>query len=293
VPKLRIVSRATALLLAAFASNSVAAGSKLPVVFVSIPPQKFVAEHLAGGDARVEVMLPPGASPATYEPTPRQMASLNEAELYLQIGVPFEGPILAKISGLMPDLEIVDCRRGIPIVPMEGSDDGHGHGPLDPHIWLDPVLMKEVSRTTARALSAIIPSAAAGIQDRLKGLLEEMDATDRRVGARLASSRGRDLLVFHPAYGYFTRRYGLIQVAVEASGKAPSARQLAEIVDRLSDRATPAIFVQPQFSQTAARRVADALGCQVVLLDPLAEDYLENLEAMAERIASAMEGSGD
>ncbi len=276
------------LLLAAAGSASAAAAADLPVVFVSIPPQKYLVDHLAGGRARVEVMLPPGASPATYEPTPRQMAALNGAVLYFQIGVPFEGPVLAKISSVAPGLEVVDCRRGITLVPMEGGDDGHGHGPLDPHIWLDPIRMKTVARTTARALSDNLPADTSGIESRLAGLLEAIDETDRRVAARMAPFKGRDLLVFHPAYGYFARRYGLVQIAVEAEGKAPSARQLAEIVESLRDRPTPAIFVQPQFSQTAARRVADALGCRVVVLDPLAERYLENLETMAGQIASAM-----
>lgn len=284
----RVARLAVALLLAVAVSIPTATAADLPVVFVSIPPLKFVVEHLAGGLARVEVMLPSGASPATYEPTPRQMAALNGAVLYLQIGVPFEGPVLAKISTLAPGLEVVDCRQGITLVPMEGSDDGHGHGPLDPHIWLDPIRMKTVARTTARALSERVPAAAAGIESLLARLLEEIDETNHRVEARLAPFGGRDLLVFHPAYGYFTRRYGLVQIAVEAGGKSPSARQLAEIVASLGDRETPAIFIQPQFSQTAARRVADALGCQVVVLDPLAEQYLDNLETMAERIASAM-----
>ena len=288
MPTLHVVRFAGALLLAFAGCTSAAAAADLPVVFVSIPPQRYVVEHLAGSHARVEVMLPPGASPATYEPTPRQMAALNGAVLYLQIGVPFEGPVLAKISTLAPGLDVVDCRQGISLVPMEGSDDGHGHGPLDPHIWLDPVRMKTVARTTARALSQRVPAAAAGIERLLARLLEEIDETNHRVEARLAPFGGRDLLVFHPAYGYFARRYGLVQIAVEAGGKAPSARQLAEIVDSLGDRETPAIFIQPQFSQTAARRVADALGCQLVVLDPLAEQYLDNLETMAERIASAM-----
>jgi zinc transport system substrate-binding protein len=276
------------LVLAAFAPAPVAEPSEPPVVFVSIPPQKFVVEHLAGDQVRVEVMLPPGASPATYEPTPRQMAALNGAVLYLQIGVPFEGPVLAKLSSVAPGLEVVDCRQGIQLEPMESHSDDHGHGPLDPHIWLDPMRMKTVARTTARALGEKLPAAAAGIDSSLTALLAAIDATDGRVGTKLAPFKGRDLLVFHPAYGYFARRYGLIQIAVETEGKAPSSRQLAEIVDGLRGRKSPAIFVQPQFSQTAARRVADALGCQVVMLDPLAEQYLANLESMADRIATAM-----
>jgi zinc transport system substrate-binding protein len=276
------------LVLAAFAPAPVAEPSEPPVVFVSIPPQKFVVEHLAGDQVRVEVMLPPGASPATYEPTPRQMAALNGALLYLQIGVPFEGPVLAKLSSVAPGLEVVDCRQGIQLEPMESHGDDHGHGPLDPHIWLDPMRMKTVAQTTARVLSEKLPAAAASIESSLTGLLAAIETTDRRVGTKLAPFKGRDLLVFHPAYGYFARRYGLVQVAVESEGKAPSSRQLAEIVDGLRGRKFPAIFVQPQFSQTAARRVADALGCQVVMLDPLAEQYLANLDAMADRIATAM-----
>lgn len=289
LPSQRFFRIAGALLMAIAGATHAVSAVDLPVVFVSIPPQKFLVEHLVGGHARVEVMLPPGASPATYEPTPRQMAALNAAILYFQIGVPFEGPVLAKIPTLAPDLEVVDCRQGISLVPMEGGDDEHGHGPLDPHIWLDPIRMKMVARTTARTLSEKVPAAAADIEGSLTSLLEAIDETDRRVEARLAPFKGRELLVFHPAYGYFARRYGLVQIAVEAGGKAPSARQLAEIVEGLGDRMTPAIFVQPQFSRTTAQRVADALGCQVVVLDPLAENYPANVETMAERIAAAME----
>lgn len=282
------VKLTVAVLLAAAVFIPAATAADLPVVFVSIPPLKYLVEHLAGDHVRVEIMLPPGASPATYEPTPRQMAALNGAVLYLQIGLPFEDPILSRISALVPGLEVVDCRQGVTLVPMESGDDGHGHGPLDPHIWLDPMRMRTVALTTAEALGKRVPATAADLESLLSGLLEAIDVTDRRVAARLAPFKGRDLLVFHPAYGYFARRYGLVQDAVEAGGKAPSARQLAVIVKGLGDRPTPAIFVQPQFSQTAAHRVADALGCQVVVLDPLAEDYLANLETMAERIASAM-----
>lgn len=277
-----------AALLPALVSQAAAFGADLPTVFVSIAPQKFIVEQLVGDHARVEVMLPAGASPATYEPTPRQMAALNSASLYLQIGAPFEEPILSRISTLMPDLVVVDCRAGITLEPMESHDDGHGHGPLDPHIWLDPLLMKTVARTTARALREDLPAASSGIDSRLSALLEAITETDVRIDRILRPFAGRELLVFHPAYGYFARRYGLVQIAIEAEGKTPSARRLAEIVESLRPLDAPAIFVQPQFSQTAAKRVADALGCGLVVLDPLAEKYLVNLEIMADRIASAM-----
>jgi zinc transport system substrate-binding protein len=257
-------------------------------VFVSIPPQAFLVEWLAGYLVQVDVLLPPGASPATYEPTAKQMAALDHAQLYLQIGAPFEGPILAKVSELMPELRVVDCRAGVELEPIGGGGHDHGAGLLDPHIWLDPQRMKIIASTTADALEALLPNEAPGIEERLATLHRAIDDTDARVAAVLAPFAGRTLLVFHPAYGYFTRRYGLIQMAVEVDGRAPSARRLATVVDELGQQAVPALFVQPQFSRSAAERVANALDCELVELDPLAGTYLANLVTMADRIAGAL-----
>ncbi len=268
--------------------DTAAAGDDRPLVFVSIPPQKFVVETLVPNGVRVEFLLPPGASPATYEPTPRQMARLDRAAVYLQIGSPFEGPLLAKLTDLMPDLEVVDCRKGIELVPITGHSHGHDEGFPDPHIWMDPTRMKTIAATTAGALRGLLPEAADEINRRLDGFELALDAVDREITAKLASFSGREILVFHPAFGYFTRRYGLQQVAVEEDGKAPSARRLATIVESVDGDSITAIFVQPQFSATAAQRIADALGCTVVELDPLAEDYTANLIAMADRIAAAL-----
>lgn len=257
------------------------------VVFVSIPPQAFVVERLAGKAVKVEVLLAPGASPATYEPTPKQMATLDRSRLYLQIGAPFEGPVLEKVRVLMPELRVVDCRQGVELTPVSGGH-GHGTGLLDPHIWLDPHRMKLVANTSAEALQILLPHEAAQISERLRILHREIDDTDRRVAEILAPHEGRTLLVFHPAYGYFSSRYGLVQKAVEVEGKVPSARRLAKVLDEFGDQPIRALFVQPQFSRSSAERVADALDCDLVELDPLAGDYLNNLETMAHRIARTM-----
>ncbi len=260
-----------------------------PLVMVSIAPIKYLVEEIAGDFVDVEVLLPGGASPATYEPTPRQMVSLDRAQLYLQIGVPFEGPLLRKAAGLMPDLRIVDCRAGIELVPV--AEGGHSHGAeyLDPHIWLDPQRMMIIAASTAEAIRALEPTASQTIGRNLDTLLQTIEDADRGAAALLGGFDGREVLVFHPAYGYFTRRYGLRQVAVEDEGKAPSARRLATIMQSVGGRDVPAIFVQPQFSTTAAQRIADALGCEVVELDPLAEDWPANIVKIATRIAAALE----
>jgi len=258
-------------------------------VFVSIPPQAFLVEWLTGDLVQVEVMLPPGASPATYEPTPKQMVALDRSQLYLQIGAPFEGPVLDKVADLMPELRVVNCRIGVDLEPIGGGGHDHGAGFLDPHIWLDPLRMKIVASTTAKALRTLLPDEAQEIEDRLAALHQAIDDTDHRVAEVLAPYAGNTLVVFHPAYGYFARRYGLNQMAVEVDGKAPSARRLASVVNELGGQPVRALFVQPQFSRSAAERVANALDCELVELDPVAGDYLANLETMADRIAGALQ----
>lgn len=265
------------------------AAAERPLVFAGIPPLRYVVERLAGEHVDVGVLLPPGASPHTYEPTPRQLTHLDRATLYLRIGVPFEGPVLAKVRSVMPDLEVVDCRAGIELVPM--GDDGHRHAEehYDPHIWLDADRMEHVAANIAAALSRIVPSHAGEIDKRLGELRRVIEQADARAARMLAPVRGRAMVVVHPAYGYFARRYGLQQLAVEVEGKSPSARQLAVIVDTLRTHAVRTIFVQPQFSKTSAQRVSEAVGCSIVELDPLAEDYPANLELMAGRVAAGLE----
>jgi zinc transport system substrate-binding protein len=218
------------------------------------------------------------------------MAALDRAALYLQIGVPFEGPFLDKVKSVVDELCIVDCRRGIELVPVEAGDaHDHGHDFLDPHIWLDPARMQQVAANAAQALKELLPERSPEIDRNLLALELDLRETDRRVAEVLARHRGRTMVVLHPAYGYFARRYGLEQLAVEVEGKSPSARQLTAVVDRLENHPLRAIFVQPQFSKTAAQRIADALGSDLVELDPLAGDYLANLERMAGRIAASLE----
>jgi len=260
------------------------------LVFVSIPPQKFIVEQLAGALVSVEVLLPPGASPATYEPTPRQMARLDHAALYFQIGAPFEGPLLAKMAVLMPHFRVIDCRQGVELDPLSAGDHAHSGVTMDPHIWLDPERMKIIAATSRAALGDILQDSDSDLDRNLDLLLDEIDLADAEISAVLDPFEGREVLVFHPAYGYFTRRYGLRQMAVETEGRAPSARRLASVLATFEGSAPPAIFIQPQFSSSAAQTIADALGCGVVELDPLAEDYLVNLRTMAARIATVLEG---
>lgn len=265
-------------------------------VFVSIAPQAYFVEQIAGDLVEVDVLVSPGQSPATYEPSPRQVTRLQRARVYFRIGVPFEDGLVEKIRAMAETLRIVDTREGITLRTMKGhrhhdeGRDGHNErGAKDPHIWLDPRLVKVQAATIAKALAELDPSHADVFRERLAAFHRRLDAVDARLREALAPLKGRKLLVFHPAYGYFADAYGLEQEPIELEGKRPTARQLVRLIEQARSDKAKVIFVQPQFSAASAEVIAREIGGAVVPMDPLARDYLKNLEDMADKIQAALQ----
>jgi zinc transport system substrate-binding protein len=257
-------------------------------VFVSILPQAQLVEKIGGERVEVFVLVQPGQSPATYSPTPKQLAELSRARLFVRVGVPFEHGFIDKVLETYPKLEIVDQRKGVTILHSH-SHDHHGHAhDVDPHIWLDPKRLKTQAKTIAEALGSADPSNQAHFNANLLRLTAKLEALDRRIEQVLEPFKNQTLLCYHPAYGYFADSYGLRQVAVEAGGKEPGAKQLARIIDQARKIGAKVVFVQPQFSKKSAALVAQAIGGTVLPMDPLARDVLSNLENMAKTVAQSL-----
>ena len=263
--------------------------------FASIVPQAYFVERIGGGRVEVQALAKPGSSPATYEPTPRQMAALSEAKLFFRIGVPFENAFLPKIEETMKGLRIVDTRKGITLREMKahhhhGECEDHQHkGGDDPHIWLNPRLVKLQARTIADALIEVDPDGKDVYEKNLAAFLKDLDALDAKLTEALAPVKGKTFLVFHPAWGYFADAYGLKQEPIEIEGKEPSAQQLARIIEQAKKEDVRIIFVQPQFSQASAQTVAKAISGAVVPIDPLARDYIGNLQSVATKVSATLE----
>jgi zinc transport system substrate-binding protein len=126
-------------------------------------------------------------------------------------------------------------------------------------------------------------------RSNLHGLLEDLNQVHDKIARELAPFKGQEFFVFHPAFGYFAQRYGLKQMPVEIEGKQPTAKQLAQLIDKARKTGVRTIFVQPQFSRTGAERLAKATGATVVPMDPLAKDYLKNLEDMGTALAKGLQ----
>jgi len=260
--------------------------------FVSILPQAYFVEQIAGDLVEVEVLVGPGQSPATYEPTPKQMARLTESKLFFYIGVPFEKHLIKKLETTFKGLRLIDTRRGITLRSMESHEhDGHDHeGTKDPHIWLSPRLVKIQVENICRALIAEDSAHEVIYKKNLELFQNRLDSLDAVIAQKLQPFRDRRFYAFHPSYGYFADNYGLYQKAVEIEGKEPTARQLAGLIERAKAENIKIIFVQPEFAVKSAETIARAVNGRVVKLDPLERDYINNLLYMADEMVRALEG---
>jgi len=267
--------------------------------FVSIIPQAYFLERIGKQFVNVEVLVGEGQSPHTYEPSPQQMAKLSSAKVYFAIGVPFEKNVITKIKKTNRKLTVIETQKGITYRYLENhhheggektADKHHQKMIPDPHIWMDPKLVKIQAQNIHDALCKLDPEHAKDYARNLQAFQSDLQRIDQRIASVLAPFKGSSIYVFHPAFGYFTDSYGLNQVPIEIEGKEPSAKQLASTIDKAKKNGVRIIFVQPQFSTKSAKTIANAIGGVVVPINPLSRDYLSNLEKMASEIEKGLSG---
>ncbi len=261
------------------------------VAVVPIAPMAWLLGQLTNNDEEIITLLPAGASPHSFEVSPQQMVGLAGADIFFTLGLPMEKPIMASLQNIAGNSLLVQLNQGIILRHFtkeeedfeehaSGAGETHAHEPVDPHTWLNPQNASTQAANMAVALSRINPAGRALYQERLANLQARLANLDARLMDALSAYRGQSFLVYHPAFGYLAERYGLKQVAVEMEGKEPSARRLLKLVDQARQHGVKIIFVQPQFPKAAANRLAAEINGTVVMLDPLAFDYMANLESI-------------
>lgn len=260
---------------------------KIPI-FVSVAPQAYLVNEIGGKYVSVQTLIPPGQEPHLFAPTPRQIISLGQARLYFKIGFIFEESSLSKIVDNHKTLLVVDMAEDIVYRKSEGGVQ-HEHSDhmerRDPHIWLGVSQLMQMSVNVVNVLQKIDPFHSSYYEAQMKKFSENLEVVYNKAKEKLRPFRGETLYVFHPAFGYFTDTFGLIQRPVEIEGKSPSPKQLAALIQQARNDQVKVIFVQPQFDQKSAGAVAKAIGGNVEPIDPLAENILQNIADMADSVA--------
>lgn len=263
-------------------------------ITVSILPQKYFVERIGGETVDVNVMVEPGASPATYEPKPQQMKALSDAAAYMAIGVPFEQAWMPRITSANKNMEIVDLTQGIERQPIAAHHHNHTHdntgekANLDPHIWLSPELVKKQAETIYTALVELNPEQEAYYQENRDQFISDINQLDQTIEQTLANLENRTFMVFHPSWGYFAKEYNLEMIPVEVGGTKPSASEMSEFIKKAKAEQISVIFVQPQFGVSSVKPIAKSVNAEVLEIDPLAENWLENMQSVATTFKDAL-----
>jgi zinc transport system substrate-binding protein len=251
-----------------------ASADKIKVV-ATIAPLADFARQVGGDKVEVTLLLPPGASPHTFEPTPKVVREISQARLFLKIGSGLEFWADRMLQSAPANIRIVDSSSGVDLIKGSTHDHDHnyqsrGQTNTDPHIWLDPLISAQIIAKIETALSRTDPSNAVYYKKNSAAYQEKLRALDKEISGRTRLFRAREYVTFHSAWAYFSRRYGLKVAAVieESPGKEPAPRHVKKIIEILKSLNTRVIFAEPQFSPKIAETIAREAGAKVLFLDP-------------------------
>ncbi len=261
-------------------------------IIVSILPQQHIVSQLLPKEYKVSTMVTKGNNPVTYSPAPSQIKDINQASLYIKIGhIGFEDAWVNRFQELNPTLEIEDSSVGIDFI--HGEDFIHGdhvhEGGIEPHIWTSPKTMLKVVYNTKNILQKAYPEIKDTIEQKSKSLIDSLKKIDSSYEKILNPLKGTSFLIFHPAYTYLARDYGINQISIEHDGKEPSVKWLQSVINDAKSKNIKTIFVQQEFDKRNAEIISKELGIEIIEVSPLNENYEEEMKNVLKKLKTNLD----
>lgn len=263
------------------------------IVSVTIEPQRYFAEKIAGDKFKINCVVPAGQSPETYDPTPQQMVQVGKSQGYLRIGsIGFEQAWMDNIRNTNPELKVFDLSEGIDLLKSPEEEEEHDHhhhhhhpGGVDPHTWSSISGAKVIAKNTLDAFVSLDSENKEYYQANYEQLTKEIEETEKTVSGLLRSLDNKTFIIYHPALTYLANEYGLTQLCIEMDGKEPSPAQLKELVETAREHNAKVVFIQREFDQKNAELIAKETGCRLIPINPLDYDWCKEMIHIAKSLA--------
>ncbi|KAA6329485.1 zinc transport system substrate-binding protein [termite gut metagenome] len=256
-------------------------------IAVTIEPQRYFTEAIAGDKFTITSMVPKGSSPETYDPIPKQLTELNQSEAYFRIGyIGFELSWMDRLMSNAPHIRVVDTSNGITYIKEDGSAHEHAKaGGIEPHVWCSAANARIIAKNTVDALCRLDEENESYYLMRYDSLCRRIERTDSIIRTILKDAAASTFMIYHPSLSYYARDYGLHQICIEEGGKAPSPAHLKELIEMCKAEGVGIIFIQPEFDRRNAEAIAKETGTRIVPINPLAYEWEEELIRVAKELA--------
>lgn len=261
-----------------------------PRVVVTILPQAEFIEKIAGDKVSITTMVPPGASPHTYEPRPSQMKEVTKAEMFAKVGtgLDFELVWMPKIIETNSNMLIVNSSEGIHLIEMGAHDNEYQLGGKDPHVWLSPKRAIIMVENLYEGLVKIDPGNKEYYTKNKDVYINSLKELDSTIMQTFSGLKTKKFMVYHDSWGYLAYDYGLEQIPIQKEGKEPTPEGIATLIDQARENNITIIFASPEFEIQTAKTISEEIDGTVILISPLAKDYIENLKRMSDEISKSL-----
>jgi len=248
------------------------------IITVSIAPFKYFVEEIAGSDFTVNVMVPDGADPHIYEPFPEQINKLRKSVGYISDGyLGFEMIWLDRfyeINKAMRKLSLSE--KIVPLVYGHNHFGNHVED-SDPHFWMSPKCGLIMALSIKEFLCELNPLQKQKYEANYQNFISEVKQLDEKADQLFSGIQNRSFMIFHPNMGYLARDYDLKEISIEYEGKEPSPSLMKELIDSARHDRLNTIFIQREYDTKNAKAIADEIGAELIIIDPLSEDWLKTI----------------
>ena len=255
-------------------------------VGVSIGPEVEWVNAVGGDKVHVTLMVPEGSDPHTYEPLPNQLTQVSNAKMYVEIGSPleFETNYMDKIKSANPNMLIVNASEGIQLIPNSAENESTT---MDPHDWVDPKNAMIMVNNIYNGLVQVDPKDKDYFQKNRDTYMAQLKQLDENTTKILKDKNGTDILVYHPAFGYYAKDYNLTQVGAMLNDEEPSPQRIATMVNIAKQNNITVLYNEPQYDPKFMQSIASQVGGQVLTVNDLDEHYIQNMINVVNAFAKA------